>query len=82
MKNEAKQIVEAVASHPKTSAIVASSPLYAFINQMNPVLDFVATIMGIALVGVLMRYHWQNTKKLNKEIKERKINSSSKLDKS
>lgn len=70
MKEELKHAAEAIASHPKTSAVIAASPLYALINQLNPLLDFIATILGIVLVGVLIRYHWQNTKKLTKENKE------------
>jgi hypothetical protein len=70
MKEEAKQIGEAIASHPKTSAVIAASPIYAWINNLNPILDFVATIAGIVLVGVLIRYHWQNTKKIMKENKD------------
>lgn len=67
MKDEAKQIGEAIASHPKTTALIASSPIYAWINSLNPVLDFVATLLGIVLVAVLIRYHLQNTKKIIKE---------------
>ena len=67
MKEEAKQAVEIIASHPKTSAVIAASPFYAIINNLNPVMDFIATLMGIVLVGVLIRYHWQNTKKVIKE---------------
>ena len=70
MKEEIKQTVEVVASHPKTSALIAASPLYAIINNLNPIMDFVATLMGIVLVGVLIRYHWQNTKKVMKENKD------------
>lgn len=69
MKEGLKQTVESIASHPKTTAVIASSPLYAFINKLNPVMDFVATILGIILVLVLIRYHWQNTKKVIKENK-------------
>lgn len=68
MKEEVKQTLEAVASHPKTTAVIAASPLYAFINKLNPVMDFIATILGIVLVAVLIRYHWQNTKKIKKDI--------------
>lgn len=70
MKDEIKQVAEAVASHPKTSALIATTPLYAFINSLNPVLDFIATSLGIVLVVVLIRYHWQNTKKILKDNKE------------
>ena len=66
MKEEIKHAVEAIASHPKTSAVVAASPLYAIINNLNPVMDFVASFLGIVLVAVLIRYHWQNTKKIMK----------------
>jgi len=66
MKEEIKHAAEAIASHPKTSAVIAASPLYAIINNLNPIMDFVATLMGIVLVCVLIRYHWQNTKKIMK----------------
>ena len=69
MKEEIKHAAEAIASHPKTSAVIAALPLYAIINNLNPIMDFVATLMGIVLVCVLIRYHWQNTKKIMKENK-------------
>ncbi len=71
MREEAKQIVEAVASHPKTSAVIAASPLYTLINNLNPIMDFVASLLGIVLVFVLIRYHWQNTKKVINENKSK-----------
>lgn len=71
MKDEIKHAVEAVASHPKTSAVIAASPIYAVINTLNPVMDFLATLLGIVLVSVLIRYHWQNTKKIMKENNEK-----------
>lgn len=67
MKGEIKQTIEVIASHPKTSAAIAASPVYAWINSLNPVLDFIATIAGICLVVVLIAYHWENRKKLKRE---------------
>jgi hypothetical protein len=67
MKESIKQTAEAIASHPKTSAIIAASPFYSVINKLNPVMDFIATLLGIVLVAVLIRYHWQNTKKVMKD---------------
>ena len=52
MKEELKHAAEAIASHPKTTAVIAASPLYALINKLNPVMDFVATLLGIVLVAV------------------------------
>lgn len=69
MKEEIKQAAEAIASHPKTTAVIAASPIYAIINNLNPIMDFVASLLGIILVAVLIRYHWQNTKKVIKENK-------------
>lgn len=67
MSDEVKQIIEGIASHPKTSAVIVASPFYSFINRMNPIMDFIATALGIVLVAVLIRYHWQNTKKVMKD---------------
>ena len=67
MKDELKQAAEAIATHPKTSSVIAASPLYVWINNLNPILDFVATVMGIGLVAILMMYHWQNMKKIKRE---------------
>ena len=74
MKEETRQIGEAIASHPKTAyAVIMLTNISAWwVEWVDPLVDAVTSVLGVVLVSVLIRYHWQNTKKLKKEINENK----------
>tara|TARA_R100000541_G_scaffold59277_1_gene72590 strand:+ start:613 stop:837 length:225 start_codon:yes stop_codon:yes gene_type:complete len=74
MKEETKQIAEAVATHPKVSlAVVALTNISVWwVEWVDPIVDSFTSLLGLVLVCVLIRYHWQNTKKLKKELDEKK----------
>jgi hypothetical protein len=69
MKEELRQTTEAIASHPKTAVAVAAGANFNswWLSWGSPIVDAVTSILGIVLVSVLIRYHWQNTKKIIKE---------------
>ncbi len=71
MKPETKQIIETIASNPKTSyfAVFITTLETWWIEWGNPLVDAAASILGLVLLIVLIRYHLQNTKKLIKENK-------------
>lgn len=69
MKDELKHAVEAIASHPKTAVAVAAASNFNtwWLDWGSPVVDAITSVLGIVLISVLIRYHWQNTKKVIKE---------------
>ncbi|MCP3700372.1 MAG: hypothetical protein GY920_17920 [Aliivibrio sp.] len=74
MREETRQIGEAIASHPKTAymVIMLTNISAWWVEWVDPLVDAVTSVLGVVLVSVLIRYHWQNTKKLKKEINENK----------
>ncbi len=70
MKEEVKQIAEAVATHPKTSLLIVALTNIStwWVEWVDPVVDAGTSLLGLILVCVLIRYHWQNTKKLKREL--------------
>ena len=71
MKEEIKHVVEAVGTHPKTSYLVVFMTNISnwWVDWGSPAVDAITSILGLVLVTVLIRYHWQNTKKLTQDLK-------------
>lgn len=69
MKEGVNQTVEVIASHPKTAVPVAAASNFNtwWLDWGSPIVDAITSILGIVLVSVLIRYHWQNTKKVINE---------------
>ena len=69
MKDEIIKVAEAVGTHPKTAAIIVGATGFNrwMVDWGTPMMDFVTWGLGVTLVCVLIRYHWQNTIKLKKE---------------
>lgn len=74
MKDEINHGITAIASHPKTAIAVAGAANFNswWLDWGSPVVDAATSILGVVLVAVLIRYHWQNTKKLMKENEDEK----------
>ncbi len=72
MKEELRQTAEAIASHPKTAVAVAAASNFNtwWLDWGSPIVDAITSILGVVLITVLIRYHWQNTKKVIKESKD------------
>jgi len=72
MKEEARQVTEAVLSNPKTSilAVLFTSFETWWVKWGSPFVDAVTSILGLILLIALIRYHLKNYKKLDLEIKK------------
>ena len=71
MKETARHIGEAIASNPKTSMMVVAMTNLSnwWVEWGSPLVSFTTSILGLVLLIVLIRYHWENTKKLIRENK-------------
>lgn len=72
MKEETKQVTEAILSNPKTSFLVVfmTSLETWWIEWGSPLVDATASILGLVLLIALIRYHLKNSKKLDLEIQK------------
>ncbi len=68
MKEEIKQISDAVLSHPKTSWFVASVVQVEawWIKWGNPTIDFLSSILGLGLVIILLLLNYEKWKEARK----------------
>lgn len=74
MSGEIKEVAQAIATHPKTSAaIVATTQVEAWIVQwFNPVLDALASLAAFILAVVLIRYNLHKTDQVIEEKKSKR----------
>ncbi len=65
MKEEAKQAIEAVASHPKTALVIAavSNTNVWWLDYGEPAVKITTSILGLAILVVLMVKHVLDIKK-------------------
>lgn len=70
MNQEAKEIAAQIVTHPKTAwltvFIVNVSEWY--IEWLSPIIMALTSVASFAVMIILVRYHWLNTKKLKLEI--------------
>ena len=73
MRDELSQTAATIATHPKTAVLVAGFTGFNrwWIEWGTPVFDVITSVLGVILVCILIRYHWQNTKKIIRENKEK-----------
>lgn len=76
MKEEAKQLItettQQVISSPKTAiatGFIANFNAW-YVEYGSPLLSFLTSIGGLLMLGVLIRYHLTNTKKIQMEIEK------------
>ena len=64
-----KDIVQEIVTHPKTSWLTVAMTSFSnwWVDWGSPLVDALASISGLILVLVLIRYHWQNTKKIMRD---------------
>ncbi len=68
MKEEAKQVVEAILNNPKVGYFVYAITSFEiwWIDWGKPLTDALASILGVILLAVLIRKHWYSTDTKNK----------------
>ena len=68
MKEEAKQVVEAILNNPKVGYFVYAITSFEiwWIDWGKPLTDALASILGVILLAVLKRKHWYSTDTKNK----------------
>ena len=71
MKESLKQLADVTVSSPKASwlAIAVTNMSNWFVEWGNPLISTGTSILGFILLIVLIRYHWENTKRIIKENK-------------
>lgn len=68
-----REIIETVISDPKTSyfAVFLTNVSNWWVDWGSPIVDAAASLLGIILLVVLIRYHLQKTKELLKSNKNK-----------
>ena len=63
MKEEARQVIEAILSNPKVGYFVYAITSFElwWIDWGKPLVDATASILGVVLLAVLIRKHWYST---------------------
>ncbi len=69
MKQEIKEIAEVITNNPKVGYLVATLTGIEtwWVNWGNPLVDAVASILGVILLVVLIRKHWNTGSNSDKQ---------------
>lgn len=72
MKQEIREVTEAIAAHPKTAiAITGMTNFNAWwMEWVDPIIRYVTSTLGVVLLVILICLQWQNFKKTLRENKK------------
>ncbi len=74
MSEGVKETAQAILSNPKVATVITASSFYQtwWVDWASPLLDIVATVGGVVLVGIMIMLQWENLKDKWRRNKDRK----------